>query len=176
MSVMTQKLVVLFSQLNLPLDDPFHPDHPDNNQPTKGKASGTTSKRIQSKSSSLKSTQEPSLDSTASKDVPDETPRKPDKKKPAQEPSLDSTLSKDIPDKTPRKPDKKKPTQEPSLDSKLSKDIVTTPSEPVKTKLRLKLRLKLGANKPSSLKPSHKILQTPSAAAPHTHLPDLPHQ
>ena len=42
--------------------------------------------------------------------------------------------------------------------------------------MRLKLRLKLGANKPSSPKPSHKILQTPSAAAPHTHLQDLPHQ
>ena len=25
----------------IPLDDPFHPDHPDNNQPTKGKAGGT---------------------------------------------------------------------------------------------------------------------------------------
>ena len=29
------------------LGDPFHPDHPDNNQPTKGKAGGTASKRIQ---------------------------------------------------------------------------------------------------------------------------------
>ena len=36
------------------------------------------------------------------------------------------------------------------------------------------MRLKLGANKPSSLKPSQKILQTPSAAAPCTHLQDLP--
>ena len=31
---------------HLPLDDPFHPDHLDNNQPTKGKAGGTASKRI----------------------------------------------------------------------------------------------------------------------------------
>ena len=30
----------------IPLDDPFQPDHPDKNQPTKGKASGTASKRI----------------------------------------------------------------------------------------------------------------------------------
>ena len=33
----------------IPLDDPFHPDHPDNNQPTKGKAGGTASKRTQCK-------------------------------------------------------------------------------------------------------------------------------
>ena len=33
----------------------------------------------------------------------------------------------------------------------------------------------LGANKPFSPKPSHKILQTPSAA-PRTHLQHLPHQ
>ena len=31
----------------IPLDDPFHPDHTDNNQPTKVKAGGTASKRIQ---------------------------------------------------------------------------------------------------------------------------------
>ena len=29
----------------IPLDDPFHPDHPDNNQPRKAKAGGTASKR-----------------------------------------------------------------------------------------------------------------------------------
>ena len=42
--------------------------------------------------------------------------------------------------------------------------------------MRLKLRLKLGANNLSSLKPSCNILKTPSAAALHTHLQDLPHQ
>ena len=42
--------------------------------------------------------------------------------------------------------------------------------------MRLKLRLKLGANKPSSPKPSRNILKTPSEAAPHTHPQDLPHQ
>ena len=29
----------------IPLDDLFHPDHPDNNQPRKAKAGGTASKR-----------------------------------------------------------------------------------------------------------------------------------
>ena len=119
---------------------------------------------------------EPCQDSMQSKDIPDKTLRKPDKKKPANEPFQDSTWSKDVPNKTLRKPDKKKPAQEPSPDSKPSKDFATTLSEPVKKKQRLKLRLKLGANKPSSLKPSHKILQTPSAAAPRTHLKALPHQ
>ena len=96
----------------IPLDDPFHPDHPENNQPTKGKAGGTASKRIRCKSSSLKSTQDPALVSTQRKDIHDKTPRKPDK--PANEPSQDSTWSKDVPDKTPRNPDNKKPAQEPS--------------------------------------------------------------
>ena len=84
--------------------------------------------------------------------------------------------SKAVPDKTPRKPEKKNPAKEPSPNSKPSMDFATTPSEPVKKNQRLKLRLKLGSNKPSSLKPSHKILQTPSAAAPCIHLQDLPHQ
>ena len=80
----------------IPLDDPFHPDHPDNNKPTKGKAVGTASKRIHRKCSSLKSTPDPSLVSMQRKDIPDKTPIKSDKKKPAQEPSLDSEPSKDF--------------------------------------------------------------------------------
>ena len=42
--------------------------------------------------------------------------------------------------------------------------------------MRLKLRLKLEANKPSSPKPSHDILKTPSEAAPCSRPQDLPHQ
>ena len=42
--------------------------------------------------------------------------------------------------------------------------------------MRLKLRLKLGANKPSSPKPSHNILKTPSEAAPCTYPQDLSFQ
>ena len=126
-----------------------------------------------SKPDKKKSAQEPSPNSKLSKNVPS-TPSKPDKKKPAQEPSPNSKLSKNVPS-TLSKPDKKRPAQEPSPDSKLSKNVPSPLSEPVK-KMRLKLRLKLGANKPSSPKPFHNILKTPSEAAPHTHTQDLPHQ
>ena len=103
---------------SIPLDDPFHPDHPDNNQPRKAKTGG--SKTCQCKSSSLQSAQEPSHSSKPNKNVPV-------KKKPAQEPSSNSKPSKNV-------PDKKKPAQEPSPYSKPRKNVPSTPSKPDKTK------------------------------------------
>ena len=75
----------------IPVDDPFHQDHPDNNQPRKAKAGGTASKRCQHKSSSLQSAQEPPPASKPNKNVPDN-------KKPAQEPSPDGKPNKNVPD------------------------------------------------------------------------------
>ena len=74
------KTRTFFSIEPIPLDDPFHPDHPDNSQPRKEKAGGAASTRYRHKSSSLKSAQEPSLDSKLSKDIPDKTLSKPEKK------------------------------------------------------------------------------------------------
>ena len=143
--------------------------------------------------------QEPSANGKPSKNVPS-TPSKPDKKKPAQEPSPNSKPSKNVPSIL-SKPDKKKPAQEPSPDSKPSKNVPSTLSKPdkknpaqessptvsqartfhlhkvglSKKKTRLKLRLTIDANKPSSPRPSGNVLKTPSEAAPHTH-PMIPNR
>ena len=61
----------------LPVHDPFHPDHPDNNEPKQSKAGGTASKRVWCKSSSLKLDYGQSPTSTPSKKVPS-TPYKAD--------------------------------------------------------------------------------------------------